>query len=385
MPSARSMVGEHARGAWRLGRFWAVDLCLRILTVLGKQSSFGWWMKPTRAFLFKMHTHAFNLKARDNHRLAALFQQKLWQLQREVQTHARSCVACTPVPLLPIAPPCLKMKAPIKRDIPAVALGCDRDITHIHIAHALGAGKYRMLDTASGYFNEKVVGRGLRLSGVPRNDLFVQTKLNPLEFGYDNANNAIRRQLAFLGTTYVDSLLLHEPGPDLKTRVATWRALELWHAKGLVHRIGVANFGVRLLTEMLTFCIIKPAFVQVELHPLCWATQAHLVDFCRENGIQMQAYSPLGKGKLLSEAPAIAQIAERYDVTPAQVVLRWIVQKGVVPVCRSENAVRVIQNNSLGDLFLDADDVAAIDNLESSVGTVRFSGVWTKDHDELRK
>ena len=213
---------------------------------------------PRRSHGMRVQTHIFNLTRRDPGLLARRFRAAARAMDGEMEKG--DVVPPENTPLLPVSSEAVsRPRGAMKPEMPSVGLGCDRGVGEAHVAHALTKGQYRFLDTAAGYFTERLVAKGIRRAaklGVPRGEVFVQTKVNPLEFGYTRTHEALQRQVEFLGLSYVDSVLLHEPGPSLEARVGSWRALEQWHAKGVVHRIGVANFGVRLLTEMLPFCVV---------------------------------------------------------------------------------------------------------------------------------
>lgn len=241
---------------------------------------------------------------------------------------------------------------------PGVYLVSDGLTCQSVVETALGTG-YRLLDTAVMYGNERPVGRGMRASGVPRADIFLTTKLWPSEYGAAKAPAAIGRCLERLGTDYLDLLLLHQPVGDI---LGTWAAMEDAVAQGTVRSIGVSNFTIADLEQLLPRAEIRPVVNQVELHPY-WR-QRRLLPFLRTHDIVPEAWFPVGHGSrdLLAE-PAIVAIAQRHDKSPVQVILRWHVQSGHVAIPKSTNPVHIRENFDIFDFELDAGELAAIDVL----------------------
>ena len=233
------------------------------------------------------------------------------------------------------------------------------------IEWAFEAG-YRHIDTATMYRNEESVGAAIRRSGLPREEVFVTTKLMPRGLA---AARELERSLGRLGLDQVDLYLIHWPLPTGNTRL--WHALESLRDRGLAREIGVSNFGRRRLASLLPRAAHRPAVNQVQLNPFRY--RRGLLDYCREQGIAFEAYSPLARGEGLDE-PAIAAVAERLDRTPAQVVLRWAVQHGALVIPKSSNRERIRENAQIFDFELGEDDLRALDALDRTGGTDRARG-----------
>ena len=226
---------------------------------------------------------------------------------------------------------------------------------------ALEAG-YRSIDTATLYHNERGVGAAVRSSGLPRSDLFVTTKLWNTEHGYDSALRAFDRSLSELGLDYVDLYLIHWPVPEQDRYVETWRALEKILADGRARAIGVSNFQVPHLERLLAETDVVPAVNQIELHPNL--QQARLRAFDTDHGIVTESWSPLARGRLL-EHEVLTTIARKHGKTPAQVVLRWHIEMGLVAIPKSATPQRIRENIDIFDFELDAQDIAGIATLEA--------------------
>jgi 2,5-diketo-D-gluconate reductase A len=225
---------------------------------------------------------------------------------------------------------------------------------------ALDSG-YRSIDTAAAYRNEAGVGEAIRSSGLPRQDLFVTTKLWNSDQGYDPALRAFDASLSELGLDYVDLYLIHWPLPKRDNYVDTWRALEKLHADGRVRAVGVSNFQVPHLRRLLDETEIVPAVNQVELHPNL--QQAALREFHAEHGIVTEAWSPLAQGALLSEV-IVTSLAAKYGKSPAQIVLRWHLQLGNVVIPKSVTRSRIAENIDVFDFDLADDDMTVISELD---------------------
>jgi 2,5-diketo-D-gluconate reductase A len=233
------------------------------------------------------------------------------------------------------------------------------------VAHALKVG-YRLIDTASMYDNEQGVGEAIAASGLARDDVFVTTKVWNDDHGHDATLRAFERSLALLGLEYVDLYLIHWPAPARDRYVETWRALTELQADGRARSVGVSNFMAEHLERIIEDSGVVPAVNQIELHPLL--QQERLRRFHAGHGIVTEAWSPLGRGRVLGE-PAIAEIARRHERTPAQVVLRWHIQLGNVVIPKSVTPARVRENFAVFDFELDADDMAAIAKLDAGKRT----------------
>lgn len=217
---------------------------------------------------------------------------------------------------------------------------------------------YRSIDTASFYDNEIGVGQGIKESGVPREELFITTKVWNSDHGYESTLAAFEVSLEKLGLEYLDLYLIHWPVKEKFQE--TWKALEKLYKDGKVRAIGVSNFNVHHLEDILKNCEVKPVINQVEYHP--HLTQIEVKEFCEKNDIRLEAWSPLKKGVLLSE-PIIIELAEKYQKSPAQVILRWDIQNGVVTIPKSVKEHRVIENADIFDFHLSQEDMDKISAL----------------------
>ncbi|MEU1303897.1 aldo/keto reductase [Streptomyces shenzhenensis] len=228
------------------------------------------------------------------------------------------------------------------------------------VATALEAG-YRSIDTAALYGNEAGTGRAVAASGLPREDIFVTTKLDNGDQGYDATLRAFDASLAKLGLDYVDLYLIHWPLPARGTYIDSYKAFEKLYGDGRVRAIGVSNFLPEHLERLIAETSVIPAVNQIELHP---HLQQHAArEYHAEQGIATEAWSPLGQGKGLLEVPAIVAIAQKHNRTPAQVVLRWHVQLGTVVIPKSVTPSRIRENIEVFDFSLDTEDLAAISAL----------------------
>lgn len=228
---------------------------------------------------------------------------------------------------------------------------------------AIEAG-YRHIDTAYIYQNEESVGQAIRESGVPREELWVTTKLWNTDQGYDKALAAFERSRKLLGLEYIDLYLIHWPK---KSHFAeTWKALEKLYEEKKVRAIGVSNFEPCHLTELFKTCKIRPMVNQVELHTQL--QQRVLREFCQQNDIVLTAWSPLGgwdKNDLL-ENPVLCKIGKKYNKSAAQVIIRWDIQSGVVVIPKSSNKSRIWENFSVWDFQLDEEDMRCIAQLDKN-------------------
>lgn len=224
---------------------------------------------------------------------------------------------------------------------------------------------YRHVDTAAFYENEEGVGQAIRESGIPREQVFVTTKVWNTDQGYETTLKAFDASLKKLGFDYVDLYLVHWPVKGKYKE--TYKALEKLYKDGYVRAIGVSNFQIHHLQDVLADCEIKPMVNQVEYHPRL--TQKELLTFCRENGIQLEAWSPLMRGEILTE-PTIVEIGKKYGKTPAQVVLRWDLQHSVVTIPKSVTPARIKENADIFDFSLTDEEMKQIDalNLNKRVG-----------------
>ncbi|PAE19890.1 aldo/keto reductase [Bacillus sp. 7504-2] len=222
---------------------------------------------------------------------------------------------------------------------------------------------YISIDTAAIYQNEEGVGQGIRESGVARDSLFVTSKVWNSDQGYESTLQAFETSLQKLGMDYLDLYLIHWPGKDSAKYKETWRALEKLYKDGRVRAIGVSNFHVHHLEDLIADAEIKPMVNQVEYHP--HLAQLELRDYCKKQGIQLEAWSPLKQGQLLNE-PTIVEIAEKYQKSPAQIILRWDLQNEVVTIPKSIKEHRIIENADIFDFELAPEDMAKLDGLNKN-------------------
>lgn len=229
------------------------------------------------------------------------------------------------------------------------------------VAQALSAG-YRHIDTAEAYENEDGVGRGLKASGVPREDIFLTTKCwnDDIRKGYQAVLDACRASLDRLGTDYLDLYLLH--WPILDHDIEAWRTMEKLHADGLARAIGVCNYHVHHLDHLLPKVNITPMVNQVEFHPLL--QQKELREFCHDRAIIFEAWSPIMQGHA-GDYDAIVRIAEAHGKSPTQVVLRWDLQHGVVTIPKSSNEKRLKENLEIFDFELTPAEMSVLDALHT--------------------
>lgn len=225
----------------------------------------------------------------------------------------------------------------------------------IHSALRLG---YRLIDTASFYENEEGVGRAIKSSGIPRDDVFITTKVWNSDQGYESTLQAFDDSLNRLGTDYLDLYLVHWPVKD--KYLETWRAMEHLYKQGKVRAIGVSNFQVHHLEDILEHAAEKPVINQVELHPLL--SQEKLRDFCKTHEIKVEAWSPLGRGRFLGE-PVLEKIARNHGKSPAQVILRWHYQNEIISIPKSVNPARLAENAAIFDFQLDLNEMNEINSL----------------------
>ncbi|MBW1596011.1 aldo/keto reductase [Streptomyces sp. JJ38] len=230
------------------------------------------------------------------------------------------------------------------------------------VTHALEAG-YRSIDTAAVYENEKGTGQAIAASGLPREDVFLTTKLWNSEQGYDSTLRAFDASVRRLGVDYVDLYLIHWPLPMFDRYVETWRAFEKLYADGRVRAIGVSNFQPPHLQRLLDETSATPALNQIELHPRLQQEQVRT--FHAAHDIATEAWSPLGQGKEILAEPVLTRIGEKHGKSAAQVILRWHLQVGNVVIPKSVTPSRIRENIEVFDFELDAGDLAAIAGLES--------------------
>lgn len=245
--------------------------------------------------------------------------------------------------------------------IPSIGFGTyksgDDEETAKIIKNALNLG-YKMIDTASFYNNEVGIGNGIKESDIDRKDIFIVTKLWNDDHGYDNTIEAFNKSLNNLQVDYIDLYLIHWPN---KLNAETWRAFEHLYETGKVKAIGVCNFKVEHLEELKKTAKIMPMVNQVEIHP--FSTKNNIINYCKDNNIKVVAWSPISRGRVLSNDLMI-DLSQKYKKSIVQIVLRWHMQKGVIPIPKSSNENRIKENIDIFDFEISSEDMKAIDSLD---------------------
>ena len=247
------------------------------------------------------------------------------------------------------------------------------------IKAAIGSG-YRYFDTASFYATETYLAEAIRQSALPTKDFFIASKLWKTEMGYENARDAFRRTLENLETDYLDLYLIHWPLPEpgyenwKELDRETWRALEELYAEGKIRAIGLSNFLPHHIENILAGCTVRPAVDQIEYHP--GYSQEAAVQYCKENGILVQAWSPIGRSRVLKD-PLVCELAAKYRVSPAQICLKFAVQRGIVPLPKSSSPERMKQNMDLFSFEMEQEDIWRL-------ATMPQSG-WSGEHPDQER
>lgn len=232
---------------------------------------------------------------------------------------------------------------------------CERSVLD-----AINTG-YRLIDTAASYFNEEAVGNAIKSSGVPREDLFITTKVWIQTNGYDGTISAFEDSLSKLQLEYLDLYLMHQPYGDV---YGTWRAMQDLYKEGRVKAIGVSNFHPDRLIDLIVHNEIVPAVNQIETHP--FHQQIETQQFLQENGVQIQSWGPFAEGKNgIFQNDLLLSIGNKYNKTVAQVILRWLTQRGVVAIPKSVKKERMAENFNIFDFSLSAEDMEAIKALDT--------------------
>lgn len=235
----------------------------------------------------------------------------------------------------------------------------DEQVCENAVSDAIKSG-YRLIDTAAAYMNEEAVGRAIAKSGVPREELFVVTKLWVQDAGYEKAKKAFETSLEKLGLDYLDLYLIHQPMGDY---YGAWRAMEELYKEGKVRAIGVCNFYPAVLADFCETVDVIPAVNQVELHP--FFAQENALENMKEYGVTPMAWGPLAEGKHgIFSHPVLTAIGEKYGKSAAQIVLKWNVQRNVVIIPKSTHIERMEQNMDIWDFELTADEMAEISSLD---------------------
>lgn len=261
-----------------------------------------------------------------------------------------------------------------KTKIPCVGYGTwqmpNDETGYKAVLYALEAG-YRHIDTAQGYGNEEVVGKAIKDSGIPREEIFLTTKLDNKCHGYEETLAAFEGSLNRLQVSYVDLYLIHWPNPIYyrehweETNEKTWKAMEKIYKSGKAKAIGVSNFKIKHLEATFKIAEIMPAVNQIRLCP--GDVDQKLVDFCKARNILLQAYSPLGTGKVL-QLDVVKNIAKKHNASPAHIALAWSIKRGFQPIVKSVNKDRIIDNIKFFNVSLDNEDMAALNELKDVVG-----------------
>lgn len=261
--------------------------------------------------------------------------------------------------------------------IPCVGFGTwqtpDGDVAVKSVLCAIEAG-YRHIDTAEGYDNEESVGEAIKKCGVPRNELFITSKLRNDFHSYEDAMREFNNSLEKLGTDYLDLFLIHWPNPMKyrdcwqRANAETWRAFEELYKAGKIRAIGVSNFWCHHIDELMKTAEIAPMVNQIKLCP--GESQEAVTAYCRHKGIAIEAYSPMGTGKIF-DVPEMQQLAEKYGKSIAQICIRWSLQNGWLPLPKSVTPERICQNAEVFNFELEAEDVQRIRELRGCVGFSR--------------
>lgn len=262
--------------------------------------------------------------------------------------------------------------------IPCVGFGTfltpSDDIGYNAVISALKAG-YRHIDTAAYYGNEEVVGKAMRESGVPREDIFLTTKIWNANRGYDKVMAAFEESMKKLDVGYIDLLLVHWPANPLQygdkaesLNADTWRAFEDIYASGRVKAIGVSNFKPNHIDALMKTAKIKPMVNQIEVHP--GFAHEESVDYCHEHGIVVEAWSPLGgEGGACLKNETVLASAEKHGKSPAQVIGKWLLQRNILPLLKSVTESRIIENSKLFDFTLSDEEIKAINSIPKGMGS----------------
>ncbi|AKP67366.1 aldo/keto reductase [Companilactobacillus ginsenosidimutans] len=256
--------------------------------------------------------------------------------------------------------------------MPQLGLGVyqidDQNVTKQTVMDGLKNG-YRLIDTASAYFNEEGVGEGIKASGVARKDIFLTSKLWWQDYAYEDAKKGIDTSLEKLGTDYLDLYLLHQPVGDI---FGAWRALEEAQKAGKIRSIGVSNMNSGRLTDLIANSSVVPSINQVEIHP--FFQEKDQVEYMKSQNVTPEAWGPLAQGAHdIFNNSILKEIGEKYNKSVAQVVLRWLLQRGVVVIPKSTHEQRLIQNIDVFDFKLSDDDMNKIATLDLNKGVADYS------------
>ena len=273
-------------------------------------------------------------------------------------------------------------------EMPAEGFGVfqvtDAQVCEKAVSDAIKTG-YRLIDTAAAYFNEEAVGKAIKESGVPRDELFITTKLWVQDAGYENTKKAFQTSIDKLGLDYLDLYLIHQPFSDY---YGSWRAMEELYSEGKIRAIGVCNFYPDRLADLCVNAKVIPAVNQIEIHP--FFAQENALKTMHEFNIRPEAWGPLAEGKHgIFTNPVLSEIGKKYNKTPAQVALKWNVQRGVVIIPKSTHIERMQENIDIWDFSLNDEEMNKISSLDlghseiishSSAETAKMLNSW-KIHD----
>ena len=259
--------------------------------------------------------------------------------------------------------------------IPCVGFGTwlanDGDVAVASVKEAVKCG-YRHIDTATSYGNEGSIGKAVKECGLPREELFITSKLWNPDQGYDSTLRAFEKTMGLLDMDYIDLYLIHWPRPQghkddyQEINLQTWRAFEKLYKEGRIRAIGVSNFKPHHLQPLMDKAEIQPMVNQIEFHVSM--LQEETVDFCKKNDILVEAWGPLARGKIM-DVESVQQMSEKYHKSIAQISLRWIMQKGILPLPKSVTPSRIKENGELFDFELSDEDMKILDAIEGCVST----------------
>lgn len=238
---------------------------------------------------------------------------------------------------------------------------------------------YRLIDSATNYDNEGIVGKAIRHSGVPRSEFFITSKLPGKYHDYESARDAIQESLARMGIDYFDLFIIHWPLPKRGLYVEAWQALVDAQKQGLIRSIGVSNFEPEHLDRIIEETGVKPAVNQIEIHPY-WVQEDNVLENLRR-GIKVEAWSPLGRGSAALKEPVIQKIAEKYGKSTSQIITRWHIDRGIIPVLRSSNPAHQREDLDVFDFELENNEIAAINDLNHEDG--RIDGQDPNEYEEF--
>ncbi|MEJ9227817.1 aldo/keto reductase [Priestia aryabhattai] len=225
---------------------------------------------------------------------------------------------------------------------------------------ALIAG-YRLIDTAAAYMNEEAVGKAIKRSGIPREEIFITTKLWIQDAGYENAKKAFVKSLERLKVDYIDLYLIHQPFGDV---YGSWRAMEELYREGKIRAIGVSNFYPDRLVDLITHSEVVPAVNQVETHPFCQQIESH--NLMKDNNVQIMSWGPFAEGRNnMFQNEVLVSIAKKYSKSVAQVILRWLTQREIIAIPKSVHKERIIENFNIFDFELNQEDIETITTLDT--------------------